>query len=55
MPDVRYIVVMLMGYVVDWNGMSMDLKVLRFRYVVVFCLDIDHGVWSWKDGESDFD
>ncbi|KAA0056044.1 ty3-gypsy retrotransposon protein [Cucumis melo var. makuwa] len=28
-PDVRYIVVMLMGYVVDWNCMSMDFKVLR--------------------------
>ncbi|TYK09601.1 hypothetical protein E5676_scaffold458G00320 [Cucumis melo var. makuwa] len=27
-PDVRYIVVMLMGYVVDWNCMSMDFKVL---------------------------
>ncbi|KAA0045255.1 mucin-19-like isoform X2 [Cucumis melo var. makuwa] len=27
-PDV-YIVVMLMGYVVDWNCMSMDFKVLR--------------------------
>ncbi|KAA0046943.1 pol protein [Cucumis melo var. makuwa] len=22
------------------------------RYVVVFCLDIDHGVWSWKDGKG---
>ncbi|KAA0046942.1 gag protease polyprotein [Cucumis melo var. makuwa] len=22
------------------------------RYVVVFCLDIDHGVWSWKDDGS---
>ncbi|KAA0046936.1 hypothetical protein E5676_scaffold298G00280 [Cucumis melo var. makuwa] len=29
MSDVRYIVVRLMGYVVDWNCMSMDLKVLR--------------------------
>ncbi|TYK23906.1 uncharacterized protein E5676_scaffold592G00030 [Cucumis melo var. makuwa] len=28
-PDVLYIVVMLMGYVVDWNCMSMDFKVLR--------------------------
>ncbi|KAA0055516.1 pol protein [Cucumis melo var. makuwa] len=27
--DVLYIVVMLMGYVVDWNCMSMDFKVLR--------------------------
>ncbi|KAA0048733.1 pol protein [Cucumis melo var. makuwa] len=24
-------------------------------YVVVFGLDIDHGVWLWKDVESDFD
>ncbi|TYK28926.1 hypothetical protein E5676_scaffold120G00070 [Cucumis melo var. makuwa] len=28
-PDVLYIVVMLMDYVVDWNCMSMDFKVLR--------------------------
>ncbi|TYK02731.1 hypothetical protein E5676_scaffold1154G00300 [Cucumis melo var. makuwa] len=28
-PDVQYIVVMLMGYVVDWNCMSMDFKVLQ--------------------------
>ncbi|KAA0062026.1 hypothetical protein E6C27_scaffold89G003620 [Cucumis melo var. makuwa] len=28
-PDVLYIVVMLMGYVVNWNCMSMDFKVLR--------------------------
>ncbi|KAA0057669.1 hypothetical protein E5676_scaffold970G00020 [Cucumis melo var. makuwa] len=28
-PDVLSIVVMLMGYVVDWNCMSMDFKVLR--------------------------
>ncbi|KAA0067369.1 gag-protease polyprotein [Cucumis melo var. makuwa] len=34
MPDVRYIVVMLMGYVVDWNCMSMDLKVLRLDGLV---------------------
>ncbi|KAA0036160.1 hypothetical protein E6C27_scaffold69G00170 [Cucumis melo var. makuwa] len=27
--DVLYIVVMLMGYVVDWNCMSMDFKFLR--------------------------
>ncbi|KAA0026231.1 ty3-gypsy retrotransposon protein [Cucumis melo var. makuwa] len=33
MPDVRYSVVMLMGYVVDWNCMSMDLKVLRTRLI----------------------
>ncbi|TYK23816.1 ty3-gypsy retrotransposon protein [Cucumis melo var. makuwa] len=28
-PDVLCIVVMIMGYVVNWNCMSMDLKVLR--------------------------
>ncbi|KAA0062237.1 pol protein [Cucumis melo var. makuwa] len=28
-PDVMYIVVMLMGYIVNWNCMSMDFKVLR--------------------------
>ncbi|KAA0059039.1 hypothetical protein E6C27_scaffold233G00640 [Cucumis melo var. makuwa] len=28
-PDVLYIVVMLMGYAVNWNCMSMDFKVLR--------------------------
>ncbi|TYK26718.1 gag protease polyprotein [Cucumis melo var. makuwa] len=28
-PDVLYIVVMLMGYVVNWNCMSVDFKVLR--------------------------
>ncbi|TYK29154.1 UBN2 domain-containing protein [Cucumis melo var. makuwa] len=33
-PDVRYIVVMLMGYVVDWNCMSMDFKVLRLDGLV---------------------
>ena len=43
MLDVRYKVVMLMGYVVDWNCMSMDLEV-TVRYVVVIGLDIDHGV-----------
>ena len=54
MLDVRYSVVMLMGYVVDWNCMSMDLEV-TVRYVVVIGLDIDHGVWTGKDSESDFD
>ncbi|KAA0051813.1 hypothetical protein E6C27_scaffold60G002280 [Cucumis melo var. makuwa] len=48
MLDVRYSVVMLMGYVVDWNCMSMDLEV-TVRYVVVIGLDIDHGVWTGKD------
>ncbi|TYK21859.1 hypothetical protein E5676_scaffold836G00110 [Cucumis melo var. makuwa] len=33
-PDVLYIVVMLMGYVVDWNCMSMDFKVLRLDGLV---------------------
>ncbi|TYJ96909.1 pol protein [Cucumis melo var. makuwa] len=28
-PEVLYIVVRLMGYVMDWNWMSMDFKVLR--------------------------
>ena len=28
-PDVLCIVVMLVGYVVNWNSMSMDYKVLR--------------------------
>ncbi|TYK11167.1 hypothetical protein E5676_scaffold66G00810 [Cucumis melo var. makuwa] len=28
-PDVLYIVVMLMGYVVDWNCMLMDFTILR--------------------------
>ncbi|TYK25740.1 hypothetical protein E5676_scaffold862G00340 [Cucumis melo var. makuwa] len=28
-PDVLYIVVMLMSYVVDWNCMLMDFKILR--------------------------
>ncbi|TYJ97543.1 hypothetical protein E5676_scaffold85G00640 [Cucumis melo var. makuwa] len=35
-PDVLYIVVMLMGYVVDWNCMSMDFKVLRLGVTVSF-------------------
>ncbi|TYK04693.1 uncharacterized protein E5676_scaffold676G00130 [Cucumis melo var. makuwa] len=48
MLDVRYSVVMLMGYVVDWNCMSMDLEV-TVRYVVIIGLDIDHGVWTGKD------
>ncbi|TYK07538.1 hypothetical protein E5676_scaffold544G00030 [Cucumis melo var. makuwa] len=34
--------------------MSMDLEV-TVRYVVVIGLDIDHGVWTGKDSESDFD
>ncbi|KAA0053220.1 gag protease polyprotein [Cucumis melo var. makuwa] len=33
-PDVLYIVVMLMGYVVDWNCMSMDFKVLRITRLI---------------------
>ncbi|KAA0061235.1 hypothetical protein E6C27_scaffold455G00700 [Cucumis melo var. makuwa] len=33
-PDFLYIVVMLMGYVVDWNCMSMDFKVLRLDGLV---------------------
>ena len=53
MLDVRYSVVLLMGYVVDWNCMSMDLEV-TVRYVVVIGLDIDHGVWTGKDSESGF-
>ena len=28
-PDLLCIVVMLVGYVVNWNSMSMDYKVLR--------------------------
>ncbi|TYK02914.1 hypothetical protein E5676_scaffold755G00160 [Cucumis melo var. makuwa] len=48
MLDVRYRVVMLMGYVVDWDFMSMDPEV-TIRYVVVIGLDIYHGVWSGKD------
>ena len=47
MLDVRYSVVMLMGYVVDWNCMSMDLEV-TVRYVVVMGLDTDHGVWTGR-------
>ena len=31
MLDVRYSVVMLTGYVVDWNCMSMDLEVTVTR------------------------
>ncbi|KAA0035601.1 gag-protease polyprotein [Cucumis melo var. makuwa] len=51
MLDVRYSVVMLMCYVVDWNCMSMDLEV-TVRYVVVIGLDIDHGVWTGKDSKG---
>ena len=43
MLGARYSVVMLMGYVVDWNSMSMDPEV-TVKYVVVIGLDIDHGV-----------
>ncbi|KAA0025365.1 hypothetical protein E6C27_scaffold1204G00490 [Cucumis melo var. makuwa] len=33
-PDVLCIVVMLMGYVVNWNCMSMDFKVLRITRLI---------------------
>ena len=36
-PDVLCIVVMLVGYVVNWNSMSMDYKVLmlcKLKFVV---------------------
>ncbi|TYK15931.1 hypothetical protein E5676_scaffold94G00400 [Cucumis melo var. makuwa] len=29
-----------------------NVVIHRGLHVVVFCLDIDHGVWSWKDGVS---
>ena len=48
MLDVRYRVVMLMGYVVDWNCMSMDLEV-TVQYVVKHW----SGCGSWSlDGEG---
>ena len=54
-PNVLYIVVMSMGYVVDWICMLMDFTNLKVRCVVVYCLDVVHGVLSWKDYESDSD
>ncbi|KAA0060279.1 pol protein [Cucumis melo var. makuwa] len=39
--------------ITHWNCMSMDLEV-TVRCVVVIDLDIDHGVWTGKDSESDF-
>ncbi|TYK27276.1 hypothetical protein E5676_scaffold244G00430 [Cucumis melo var. makuwa] len=40
-PDVLYIIVMLMGYVVDWNCMLMDFKILRlgvsFGITILIC------------------
>ena len=32
-----------------------ELKSLKVRYVVVYCLDIIYGDMSWKDCESDSD
>ena len=44
------------------NGLRCGLELyadglynLKVRCVVVYCLDVDHGVLSWKDYESDSD
>ena len=44
--DVLCIVVMLVGYVVNWNSMSMDYEILMLWTVEVCCRDTGYGVMS---------
>ncbi|KAA0045601.1 pol protein [Cucumis melo var. makuwa] len=46
-PDVLCIVVMLVGYVVNWNSMSMDYEILMLCKVEVCCRETGYGVMSW--------